>query len=133
MEKEIKNGEFKINTSFYPASGIFYLIKSILIKCSMRIAMVRQITTMNFNFTRNIHFTKLVKTNERLREFNFRMLPGTSNNMLHVDVPDDRGNRIIFKMQRQENNIWKIVETGLPLWIAGNETLLNEAIAEELD
>ncbi len=87
---------------------------------------------MDFNFTRNIHFTKLVKANSRLREFNFRMLPGTSNSLLHVDVPDDRGNRIIFKMQKAENNQWKIVEEGLPAWVAGNENLLNEAIAEEL-
>ena len=88
---------------------------------------------MNFNFTRNIHFTKLMKVAERLREFNFRMLPGTSNNMLHVDVPDDRGNRIIFKMKREENNHWSIVEPGLPSWIAANEQLLNEAVAGELN
>lgn len=87
---------------------------------------------MNFNFTRNIHFTKLVKAADRLREFNFRMLPGTSNSLLHVDVPDDRGNRIVFKMQKAENNQWRIVEDGLPAWIATNENLLNEALAEEL-
>ena len=87
---------------------------------------------MNFNFTRNIHFTKLVKAANRLREFNFRMLPGTSNSLLHVDVPDDRGNRIVFKMQKAENNQWRIVEEGLPAWIVTNENLLNEALAEEL-
>lgn len=87
---------------------------------------------MNFNFTRNIHFTKLVKAANRLREFNFRMLPGTSNSLLHVDVPDDRGNRIMFKMQKTESNQWKILEDGLPAWVSGNENLLNEAIAEEL-
>jgi hypothetical protein len=87
---------------------------------------------MNFNFTKNIHFTKLIKAANRLREFNFRLLPGTSNKLFHVDVPDDRGNRIMFKMQREENNQWKIVDQGLPAWVAANENLLNDAIAEEV-
>ena len=87
---------------------------------------------INFNLTRNIHFTKLVKAANRLREFNFRMLPGNSNNLLHVDVPDDRGNRIMFKMKREENKQWRIVDTDLPPWVASNENLLNEAIAEEV-
>jgi hypothetical protein len=87
---------------------------------------------MNIHFIKNIHFTKLVKAANRLREFNFRMLPGTSNSLLHVDVSDDRGNRIIFKMQKAENNHWRILEDGLPAWIASNENLLNEALSEEL-
>jgi len=86
---------------------------------------------MNFHFTRNVHFTKLVKAANRLREFNFRILPGTSNNLLHVDVPDDRGNRIVFKMQREDNR-WRIVDEDLPPWVSNNENLLNEAIAEEV-
>jgi hypothetical protein len=81
----------------------------------------------------NIHFTKLVKIASRLREFNFRLLPGTSKSLLHVDVPDDRGNRIVFKMQRQDNQSWKIIEDGLPIWISGSEPLLNEAIAEDVN
>jgi hypothetical protein len=86
---------------------------------------------MNFNFTRNVHFTKLVRTTERLREFNFRLLPNSSNSLLHVDVPDDRGNRIQFKMQREDNH-WRIVERDLPGWVTGNEGPLNDAIQEEL-
>ena len=87
--------------------------------------------SINFSFTRNIHFTKLVKVADRLREFNFRMLPGTSNSMLHVDVPDDRGNRIMFKMQKNDL-AWKIVEEGVPLWVIASEDLLNTVIQEEL-
>ena len=87
---------------------------------------------INFNLMRNIHFTKLVKATDRLREFNFRMLPGTTNTMLHVDVPDDRGNRIMFKMQREDANHWRIVDTGLPTWVTGNEDLLNSVIQEEV-
>ena len=87
---------------------------------------------MNFTFTRNIHFTKLVKTTDRLREFNFRLLPGNANSMFHVDVPDDRGNRIVFKMHKHENNHWKIVDQQLPNWISDNENRLNELIEEEV-
>ena len=88
--------------------------------------------TMNFSFLRNIHFTKLVKTADRLREFNFRMLPGTSNASMHVDVPDDRGNRIVFKMNRQDGDQWRIAEPSLPGWILDNEKKLNDLIEEEL-
>lgn len=87
---------------------------------------------INFNFTRNVHFTKLVKAANRLREFNFRLLPGNANSLLHVDVPDDRGNRIVFKMQKEDNNHWRILDDGLPQWVAAHEDLLNSAIAEEL-
>jgi hypothetical protein len=87
---------------------------------------------MNFTFLKNIHFTKLIKTGDRLREFNFRMLPGTSNNLFHVDVPDDRGNRIMFKMQKQESNQWRLVDQSLPGWITDNEQRLNDQIEEEL-
>lgn len=87
---------------------------------------------MNFTFVRNIHFTKLVKTAGRLHEFNFRILPGTSNSSMHVDVPDDRGNRIIFKMNREEGNQWRITEPQLPSWVLDSEKKLNELIEEEL-
>lgn len=87
---------------------------------------------MQMQVIKNIHFTKLIKAENRLREFNFRMLPGTSNKLFHVDVPDDRGNRIMFKMQREDNNQWAIVEQGLPRWITENVHQLNEVIAEEV-
>lgn len=87
---------------------------------------------MNFNFIRNVHFTKLVKTADRLREFNFRMLPGTSNSSMHVDVPDDRGNRIMFRMNRQDGNQWRVEQKQLPHWIIEIEKKLNDLIEEEL-
>jgi len=87
---------------------------------------------MNFTFARNIHFTKLVKTGDRLREFNFRLLPGNDNSLFHVDVPDDRGNRIVFRMQRHDNHHWRIAEQHLPQWIFDNEKKLNDLIEEEV-
>ena len=87
---------------------------------------------MHFTFSKNISFTKLVKTSDRVREFNFRMIPNTSNSLFHVDVPDDRGNRIIFKMHKQDNQQWHVVEPNLPSWILDNEKKLNDLIEEEL-
>lgn len=88
---------------------------------------------MNFSFIRNIHFTKLVKTADRLREFNFRLLPGTSQSSVHVDVPDDRGNRIVFKMNKEDGNHWRIDQTNLPMWVLDSEKKLNDLIEEELN
>ena len=78
----------------------------------------------------NKHFTRLIKAASRLREFNFRKLPSTAGELYHVDVSDDRGNRIIFKMQ-QEGAQWRIVDHDLPVWIANAEKELNDKIAEE--
>ena len=86
---------------------------------------------MHFHFARNIHFTKLVKASDRLREFNFRMIPGSSNNLFHVDVPDDKGNRIVFRMQKEEDLHWRIVGQQLPQWIYSSEKNLIDHIEEE--
>ena len=91
-----------------------------------------KLDAMNFSFLKNIHFTKLIKTGDRLREFNFRKLPGSSNPLFHVDVPDDRGNRLTFKMQKQEDDRWRIIEQTLPGWIMDNEERLNDQIEEEV-
>ena len=47
-----------------------------------------------------------------------------------VDTNDERGNRYFFKMVKEEG-IWKIDDTRLPDWLAGNENLIAEAIARE--
>lgn len=77
-----------------------------------------------------LHFTKLVKAGGRLREFNFRRLAGSSE-LYHVDVSDDRGNRIIFKT-RKENGVWKIEDTALPKWVYEAEPHMKDAI-ESMD
>ena len=80
--------------------------------------------------TINTHFTRLIKAKDKLREYNFRKLPGLSN-LFHVDVSDDRGNRLIFKMQKTEDSRWKIMDEVLPLWVYDSEVKLNEAIEDE--
>ena len=85
---------------------------------------------MMLQFTRNVHFTKLVKIADRLREFNFRRVPDPSDQLFHVDVSDDRGNRIVFRL-RKNGNQWYIAEQGLPQWLYPTENKLSEVISEE--
>jgi hypothetical protein len=86
---------------------------------------------MRIQFIKNIHFTRLLKINGRLREFNLRKLKGTQEELFSVDVSDDRGNRIMFQMQK-DGNTWKITDQHVPKWILENEDKLHELIEEEL-
>ena len=74
------------------------------------------------------HFTKLVKAGDRLREFNFRKLPGSSD--FHVDVSDERGSRHVFKMHKEPEDQWKINAGNLPTWIYEAEEKLGNAIED---
>ena len=93
-----------------------------------------QIHAMNLKVSRNIAFTRLVKAAERLREFNFRKTFNTSlsHDVFHVDVSDDRGNRIMFTMLPEEGQHWRIREEGLPEWVSVAEPHLDNLIREEL-
>jgi hypothetical protein len=83
-------------------------------------------------FTKNIQFSRLVKADGTLREFNFRRYQDSQEGTLFsVDVCDLRNNRIIFKMQQKETS-WKIIQTPLPEWVTKNENVLNDLILEEL-
>jgi hypothetical protein len=86
---------------------------------------------MQVQFIKNIQFSKLVKGDGRLREFNFRKSNGLQEGLFTVDVSDDRGNRIVFHMQREEG-IWKILKQQLPAWIWDNEANFHTLIEEEL-
>jgi len=81
--------------------------------------------------TRNIQFTKLLKTRGRLREFNFRRSNPEGKILFSVDVTDDRSNRILFRMSKEEE-VWKIQPQLLPDWIMENESSFHELIEEEL-
>ncbi|MBC7904554.1 MAG: hypothetical protein H7Y27_14105 [Gemmatimonadaceae bacterium] len=86
---------------------------------------------MHIQFIKNIQFTRLVKADGRLREFNFRKINGIQGSLFTVDVSDDRGNRILFRMQKEDAN-WKIIQQPLPEWIWKNEANFHELIEEEL-
>lgn len=80
---------------------------------------------------KNIQFSRLVKTEGRLREFNFRKSNPNGVILFFVDVTDDRSNRILFQMQKNEE-LWKIQPQLLPDWILKNENKLHEVIEDEL-
>ena len=79
---------------------------------------------------RNIQFTKLLKADGCLREFNFRKSFTGGKIVFNVDVTDDRNNRIYFQMQK-ENADWKIQQQELPAWIIINEMNFCEFIEKE--
>jgi hypothetical protein len=86
---------------------------------------------MHIQFIKNIQFTRLIKADGHLREFNFRKLTGFQDELFTVDVSDDRGNRIMFRM-RKEDGTWKIIAQPLPEWVASNENTFHDIIEEEL-
>ncbi|MGC4103295.1 hypothetical protein [Ferruginibacter sp.] len=87
---------------------------------------------MKLEFFKNIQFTKLIKAEGRLREFNFRNhLSPMMKDVCSVNVTDNRGNRIIFEMQKQEGG-WKIAQAKLPVWILENENNFQRVIEEEI-
>lgn len=86
---------------------------------------------MSIQFSKMVHFTRLVKAEGRLREFNFRKLGGSGEEKFSVDTVDLRGNRIIFFMTK-ENDSWKINSSVLPNWVIQSEPSLNDMIKEEL-
>ena len=87
---------------------------------------------MHINFIRNIQFTKLLKAEGRLREFNFRKLTGLNEGLMTVDVSDDRGNRIMFTMQKNGNSWNFYADPLLPDWVRDSEQNLSEMIENEL-
>jgi hypothetical protein len=99
---------------------------------STKIDLINQYLTMIVQFNRNIQFTKLIKAEGHLREFNFRKVNGLHEELFTVDVSDDRGNRIMFKM-RKEGNEWFIdTDHPIPDWVRNYIPRYNEAIEEEL-
>ena len=86
---------------------------------------------MQIRFIKNIQFTKLMKAEGRMREFNFRKPNGREEALCTVDVSDDRGQRIIFSM-RKEDSGWRIITPSLPPWVMSQENKLSELIDEEL-
>lgn len=86
---------------------------------------------MLLQFVRMIQFTRLVKADGRLREFNFRKVKSPDEELFDVNVCSDRGDRIIFRMEKKDD-AWRIVPGLLPQWILQNENSLDESIKNEL-
>jgi hypothetical protein len=81
-------------------------------------------------FRKRIQFSRLIKADGRLREFNFLKSEGLKDNYYEVDVSDEYGKRFAFTMH-PDGAEWKVDEASIPLWIREAEPLLYAAIAEE--
>lgn len=79
---------------------------------------------MSSNFNKIVHFTRLVKTEGRLREFNFRKNISAGENTYDVDTADDRGNRLFFRLIK-DGTEWSLTyKQPLPEWITRNQEQL---------
>jgi len=76
------------------------------------------------------YFSKLIKAGDKLREFNFRQASINDNSRYTVDVPDDKGNRIIFSIYKNAGDEWKIAAQLMPIWVHNAEADLAIAIEE---
>ena len=87
---------------------------------------------MAIHFIKNVQFSRLVKADGSLKEFNFRKHSDQQGGILFsVDVCDTRNNRIAFKMQQKES-AWKIMQAQLPEWVTTNEQVFHQVIEEEM-
>lgn len=86
---------------------------------------------MHFEFKKAVQFSLLIKAGGRLREFNFRKLKTIDKERFSVDVCNERGDRIIFNMQKLDNE-WEIMEEQLPKWILESKPAIRQAVDEEL-
>lgn len=85
---------------------------------------------MHVNFSRIVHFTRLVKAGGRLREFNFRKIVVDGEETFNADTVDDRGNRILFRLIKKDGHWAIIAAPALPDWIIDNEQKLSEEIEQ---
>jgi hypothetical protein len=85
---------------------------------------------MELKYVKNIQFTRLIKCDGKLKEFNFRKPNGKQEGPFTVDAIDAKGNRIIFNME-MTNGSWKINTTDLPAWVLESETAFHDIIEEE--
>ena len=57
---------------------------------------------MELKYVKNIQFTRLIKCDGQLKEFNFRKPNGRQEGPFTVDVIDAKANRIIFNMEKSD-------------------------------
>ena len=67
-------------------------------------------------FQKQVQFSKHIKIQGQLKEFNFLKLNKNDFPTYTVDVSDDRGRRFIFLFM-QDGKDWKITGDDLPNWV----------------
>jgi hypothetical protein len=78
-----------------------------------------------------LQFSHNIKAGGRLREFNFLRRAKSDLVFFHVDVPDEKGNRVVFDMQ-ERGGAWRIASAQIPEWVPQAENSLEAAIKEHL-
>ena len=78
------------------------------------------------------YFSKLIKAGDRIREFNFRQASMNDDSRYSVDVPDDKGGRIMFSLYKNADKEWKIAAQLMPMWVHEAESDLANAIEENM-
>ena len=86
---------------------------------------------MQMHFNKIIQFSRQLKAGNRQREFNFKKIKNIDPEQFSVNVSDERGERILFNMKKQDNK-WEIMPAQIPTWIIQSEDKLHEIIEEEL-
>jgi len=76
------------------------------------------------------YFSKVIKAGDKLREFNFRQTNLNDESRYTVDVPDDKGNRILFSIYKNADAEWKVAAQLMPMWVHNAEMELASAIEE---
>lgn len=85
---------------------------------------------MHTSFNKIVHFTRLIKINGRLREFNYRKNNNAGAYVFDVDTADERGNRLFFRLTK-EDNTWELTsKLPVPEWITDNRELLITELEE---
>ena len=76
------------------------------------------------------YFSKVINAGERQREFNVRQVIKGMEPQYNVDVPDEKGNRLMFSMHKAEDGAWRTSIEQLPAWVQDAENALAAAIEE---
>ena len=79
----------------------------------------------------NIAFSRVLKMNGRVWEFNFRKLPGEPN-AFHTDFTDAKDARVQFILFLDTDGSWKIKGALVPAWILKEITALTNVIEEQV-
>jgi hypothetical protein len=88
---------------------------------------------MHTSFIKIIHFSRLVKINNRLREFNFKKNNNAGDYVFDVDTADDRGNRLFFRLAKNSDNQWTLdSKQPVPDWVENHQQQLVTELEEGL-
>ncbi|WP_300598359.1 hypothetical protein [Niabella sp.] len=85
---------------------------------------------MHTSFNKIVHFTRLIKINGRLREFNYRKNNNAGSYVFDVDTADDRGNRLFFRLLKEDNEWQLTTKMSMPEWVTDNQELLVTELEE---